>query len=186
MIVNEVVDYKGTEIIVDDYRVDDPVFDLYKAQMEFFDWNSRDNEIMKRMKEGSKFKRVWLYNPEWKIMNYSRNEVVLSYQCDDYTDYKGSKIIHAKDVKDGANAIEVIEYVLNEHSNMLKNYIKKHQAFCHIPFMALESKKKRRIMNLQAGALHPQIPWREMWNIYVAEHRRYPKGLASLAFWGKG
>ena len=98
-------------------------------------------------------------------MKYSRNEVLFSYQCDDYTDCKGSKIINAKDVRNGVDSIKVIEYVLNEHSNMLKNYIKKYQAF------SKESKKKRRIMNLQAGAMHPHIPWREMWNIYVSEYR---------------
>ncbi|MBN2330905.1 MAG: hypothetical protein JXC85_03750 [Candidatus Aenigmarchaeota archaeon] len=127
-----------------------------------------DKEIHESMGPYKRFKPI-SDRPEKLLRTYQSNEVVFSYLCDDYTSFMGGKIIRASLIENGEKSIAFIEHVLNNHSNMLGEMIQGYQPFGNIPFKISESVYGRRTANLLTGANHPNILWREMWNIYVSE-----------------
>ena len=172
MIDYKVVDFNGIRIHIQDYNVLDCGSDFLKMKEEFLQWNTHNDQIENRMGKDRKFKRMWFSGPERRLADYSRSEVIFSYLCDDLKEYMGAKILQVEEVRTGKHATKLIEHVLNNYSLMSGTPLQGYQKFCDIKFKSSESKKARRTINLQTGAIHPEIPWREMWNIYVSEYRQ--------------
>lgn len=108
--------------------------------------------------------------PEPILETYGPSEVILSYLCDDYiSSWQGAKIIRAP-VKYGREATTLIEHILNTQGKMLGTPFQRYQPLAEINFDLEESTKGRRTLNLITGANHPQLMWREMYNIFVAEN----------------
>jgi hypothetical protein len=154
--------FEGIEFKINEYM---PEGETAEGLDEFL---ADDRRIQQEMGDANRFADT-RERPEMKIATYGPNEVILSYLCDDFTDWKGGKIINAPMVKDGRASIYLIEYFLNNCSSMSGTPLQRYQSFKDIPFGISESVYGRRTLNLITGATHPEIGWREMWNIFVAE-----------------
>ena len=145
---------------------------LYRAKdnpQKDLDEYIRDAEaIEKRM--GFKMRRFeqGLGRPEAFLESYGAREVVVEYLCDNFVNWEGGKIIRAS-VTDGAQAQRFLEHCLNNYGEMSGAPIQGRHSFGDIPFQTKESEEGRRTLNLVTGAEHPQLMWREMYNIFVDE-----------------
>ena len=129
----------------------------------------RDDESVKKRVGRETRKYEPKHDKPMKYLEYyGFSDVTISYLCDDYTQWQGSQIIRAS-VVDGAQAQRLIESCLNNYSKMSKTSIKRETPFENIPFETLESIDGRKTLNLVTGANHPEIGWREMYNIFVDE-----------------
>ena len=106
--------------------------------------------------------------PEASLEPYGASEVVVEYLCDNFVNWGGGQIIRAS-VRDGAQAQRFLEHCLNNYGGMSGTPMQRKQSFDGIPFQVQESEDERRTLHLTTGANHPQILWREMYNIFVDE-----------------
>ena len=106
--------------------------------------------------------------PEASLESYGASEVVVEYLCDNFVSWEGGQIIRAS-VRDGLQAQRFLEHCLNNYGGMAGTPMQRKQSFDEIPFQVQESADGRKTLNLTTGADHPQIPWREMYNIFVDE-----------------
>lgn len=137
-------------------------------QRDFDDFRRDAEAIEKSMGFGTRRFEPRQSRPEVFLESYGPSEVVVWYLCDNFVNWEGGQIIRAS-VKDGTQAQRLLEHCMNSYSGMSGTPIQRRSLFGNIPFQVLESKEGRRTINLLTGANHPQIMWREMYNIFVDE-----------------
>lgn len=106
--------------------------------------------------------------PEMLLETYGPSEVVISYCYDNYSDWQGAKIARAV-VKSGEQATALIEHWLKNYGKMSGTPLQVYQKLNDIPVNVCEFRNGKRILYMTAKACHPEIPWREMHSIFVAE-----------------
>lgn len=103
------------------------------------------------------------------LETYGPNGITLSHLSDNYLSPEEGHIIRASSLGSGEQAMEFIEYCLNSVGKMAGMPLRRYQRFSYIPFHAWEHIDGKRTLRLGTAAEHPEIAWREAWNIYVAE-----------------
>jgi len=102
------------------------------------------------------------------LETYGPGEIVIEYLADNFVGLEGGQIIKAK-TRDGKQSKRFLEYALNNFGGLSRTPMQMYQAFGRIPFAVRESINDGRVLNLMTGVHHPEILWREMFNIFIEE-----------------
>ena len=110
--------------------------------------------------------------------------VAISYLSDDFSFFREAYIVESDNVHSGTDAQDLIEHCLNTYGGFRDSQIYRPHKFAEIEFIINEVIGKKRIIHLITKAEHPEISWREMFSIIVAE-RKQPSFLQRIKkrFW---
>jgi len=131
-------------------------------------FNSHDGKILREMGVKTRNFVPSKGRLDSLLEDYGPSDVALSYACDDYSLPVEGHIVRGS-VKDGKQALRFIEYCMHDHGPISQRPVNPQIPIGDIPFDINQALEGRRTITLITGAVHPEIAWREMYHIIIAE-----------------